>query len=82
MISVKEKYRINRRLLDKTVIMLLSVAVAVLSGDLLYLYYAHSWNDPIKLIEYSEVVILWVFVIGGISNVIWQVKKFNNDGGR
>lgn len=49
--------------------------LTVLAGDLLYLYYIGSWYDPIKLIEISEVVLLYICVIGGI---VWTIKYLKN----
>ncbi len=40
--------------------------IAGLAGDILYLYYAGSWIEPRKVIEVSELIMLWAFVAGGI----------------
>ena len=40
----------------------LRLVPAVLSGDLLYLYYAGAWIEPIRFIEIAELVMLYAFV--------------------
>ncbi len=45
--------------------------LSVLAGDLLYLYYAGLWYDPIPWIEASEIVMLYIiFVLGIIQSVV------------
>ena len=47
-----------------------SIFMAVLAGDLLYLYYKKGWYDPNKNIEYAEVACLYALALGGIANCI------------
>jgi len=54
---------------------IVSFFLAALAGDLLYLYYAGAWADSIRLIEVSEVILLYVFVVFGIANGIRCVIK-------
>jgi TRAP-type C4-dicarboxylate transport system permease small subunit len=42
--------------------------LAALAINLLYIYYEGNWRDPIKAVEYAEVVFLWLFVVGSL---IW-----------
>ena len=51
----------------------------VLSGDLLYLYYNQAWYDPIILIEYTEVAVLWLCVVTGI---VWAARYLHKNVGR
>lgn len=45
--------------------------LSVLAGDLLYLYYAGAWYDPMYWIEASEVVMLYIiFVLGIVQAVV------------
>ena len=61
------------------VIWLLLVNV-VLSGDLLYLYYAGRWYDPIKFVEISEVVILYLIGASSLISAIYLIKRLNKAG--
>ena len=45
--------------------------LSVLAADLLYLYYAGGWYDPIHWIEAQEVVALYIiFVLGIIQSIV------------
>jgi hypothetical protein len=57
-------------MIDKIINMAVSLFLSVLSGDLLYLYFAGGWYDPSKLIEYSEVVLLFILAVVGIIRFI------------
>lgn len=48
---------------------------ALLSGDLLYLYFSGAWYVPIKWIEYLEVFLLVAVTVGGIGAVVIKVKR-------
>ena len=50
----------------------ISIFLVVLAVDLLYLYYAGAWYDPIKIIEVTEVVLLYVIAILGIGYFVWR----------
>ena len=53
--------------------------ITALSGDILYLYYSKAWYDPIILIEYTEVVLLWMCVVIGI---VWTAYYLNKHVGK
>ena len=55
---------------------IMSVAVIVLSGDLLYIFYRGSWYDPIKLIEVAEIVCLWCFIVLAIFHTFREIRCF------
>ena len=40
--------------------------LTVLAGDLLYLYYAGGWQEPIKVIEIAELVLLYLMIPLGV----------------
>ena len=50
--------------------LIVSLFLAVLAGDLLYLYYKGGWWDPKKWVEQAEVICLYAFVIGGLINSV------------
>ena len=50
--------------------------ITVLSGDILYLYYAGAWVEPIRFIEISELVMLYSFVVLGIFLSIKAVMSY------
>ncbi len=67
-----------RHILGLTTGMLLSV----LAADLLYLYYAGMWYDPICWLVAYEIALLYgIFIIGIIQTVVatrslkWQMKN-------
>jgi uncharacterized membrane protein len=47
----------------------------ILASDLLYLYFIRCWYDPNPIIEYTEVVLLFIFAIGGFILWIRSLKK-------
>lgn len=49
--------------------------LVVLAGDLLYLYYAGAWTDPIAAVLISELVFLWGFIALGVWRIITHVKE-------
>ena len=51
----------------------------ILAGDLLYLYYAGGWQDPIKLIEGLEVSLLWVFVLVYTAWTVVAINKMRKE---
>ena len=53
----------------------LSTLLVVLSGDILYLYYAGGWTDPNQVILVTEITLLYVFIISGILNAIRIFRK-------
>jgi hypothetical protein len=65
--------------------MLLAGLSAVLSMDLLYLYFVGSWYDPIRGIELTEVVILAlmsvVYLGLFIFKILARVRETGSGGG-
>ena len=47
----------------------------ILSLDMLYLYYSGAWYDPYKIIEISEVLLLYAFSIIGIIRIILKLRE-------
>ena len=62
------------------IIFLLLINV-VLVGDLLYLYYAGAWYDPIKFIEVAEIILLYSLGIGSLITAIYKVGVMKREGG-
>ncbi|KKL09845.1 hypothetical protein LCGC14_2561790 [marine sediment metagenome] len=62
----------------KFFLILLMLLNVVLSGDLLYLYYAGMWYDPILWIEASEIVMLYIIGISSLITAIYLIKKAKN----
>ena len=48
--------------------------LSVLAADLLYLYYIGVWHDPIRLIEVSEIVVLYIFIGLGLFAAYKGIK--------
>jgi hypothetical protein len=63
MIEMSATAKIIARYTARLVVRLL---LTILAGDLLYLYYAGSWYDPIRAIEIAEVILLYVFIVTGL----------------
>ena len=60
----------------KTTGQLLSTALpAVLAIDLLYLYFAGSWYDPIKWIEITEVSLLIIISAVSLTTLIIKIRQ-------
>jgi len=55
--------------------LVLSMIIVALSANLLNLYYAGAWYDPIKVIEITEVVLLYACVFLGSSYFTWQALR-------
>lgn len=47
----------------------------VLAGDLLYLYYAGAWYDPVRWIELTEVVLLYLIVAFGLVRFHFHFRR-------
>ncbi len=54
--------------------LLTGIFLSVLSADLLYLYYAGTWREPIRWIEASEIVMLYIIFVLGIVQVVVATK--------
>lgn len=55
----------------------------VTSADILYLYYAGGWYDPIRAIEVAEIILLYLLVCLGLVCFLMEVfeKKGAEWGG-
>jgi len=53
----------------------MAIILMALASDLLYLYYAGGWYDPIKFIEIAEVVLLYAIGCLGAGYLIARVYK-------
>lgn len=51
------------------------ILIIILAGDLLYLYFAGSWSDPILAIEVLELIILFSALIFGCWRLIMFIRK-------
>ena len=47
----------------------------ILSLDILYLYYNGAWYDPYKIIEISEVLLLYAFSVIGLVRIILKLRE-------
>jgi len=63
-----------RGIIRATVELLTAMLLVVLAGDLLYLYYIGAWYDPNKIIEISEVVLLYALIVLGVGYFIWRIR--------
>ena len=52
-------------MIEKIINMLISAWLFVMCADLLYLYYARVWGEPIRWLERTEIIML--FAIGLFS---------------
>lgn len=59
----------------KIVDIFLMAVFVILSLDLLYLYYSGAWYDPYKLIEVSEVLLLYAFAIVGSIRIVFKLLE-------
>ncbi|MBA7682125.1 hypothetical protein ES703_90471 [subsurface metagenome] len=55
--------------------LVLMAVFVILSLDILYLYYSGAWYDPYKIIEISEVLLLYAFSIIGIVRIILKLRE-------
>lgn len=55
--------------------MLGDVFLVVLAGDLLYLYYAGAWYDPVRWVEVSEVVLLYLLVVFALVRLYFHLRR-------
>lgn len=49
--------------------------MAALATDLLYLYYVGAWHEPILAVEISEIVLLYVLIVWGITWTVCVIRK-------
>jgi hypothetical protein len=71
---------ISKETANQLSLIFFSGLTAGLSADLLYLYFYGSWYDPIQLIEYSEVALLFILVILGIVIFVYNTSKLVTRG--
>lgn len=57
------------------------VFLSVLAANLLYLYYAGAWYDPIVWIEKTEVVLLYIIFVMGIVQSVVSIKTMSLHNG-
>jgi len=58
----------------------LRLVPAILSADLLYLYYAGGWIEPIGYIKIAELVMLYAFIIIYLIITIRFFRRINRHG--
>ena len=51
------------------------MVLAVLAGDLLYLYFAGGWYDPNRFIEIAEVTMLCLLIPLGLYVAVTNAKR-------
>jgi hypothetical protein len=68
-------FQMKRSILKGSIEMLLVGLSAVLSLDLLYLYFVGSWYDPIRWVELTEVVILVVISLVYLGLFIFKILE-------
>ena len=56
--------------------LLVDLLLVCLSGDLLYLYWAGAWYDPILWIEITEIIMLWLVTIIGLFRFWLHLYEF------
>jgi len=61
--------------------MFTGVLLSVLAGDLLYLYYAGAWIEPIVLIEVTEIIVLYILFFWGLYYTIRSSISMFKEGG-
>lgn len=66
-----------KRLKWKILDLVLMAVFVILSLDMLYLYYSGAWHDPYKIIEISEVLLLYAFSIFGIVRIVLKLRELN-----
>lgn len=49
--------------------------LTVLAADLLYLFYAGAWHDPVAAIETAEAVALYALAVFGLVRFILHMKE-------
>ena len=75
MISARD-HHIIEVLLD----MGLMVFLVICAADLLYLYSIGRWYDSNKVIEYSEVAILVIFVVASTVRLVYKFRYLRKLG--
>lgn len=56
--------------------LVLMAILVILSIDMLYLYYSGAWYDPYKIIEISEIILLYALSILGVFRIILKLREF------
>lgn len=55
------------------------VLLSVLAADLLYLYYAGRWIEPILWMQAQEVVALYIIFFMGIAQAVLAIQNLRRD---
>lgn len=75
---------IRAAIIRAAVELLISMLLAFLAGDELYLYYSGAWRDLSKFmgveIEVIEVVLLYACIVLGLSYFAWRVRHIRKRG--
>ncbi len=69
----------NREFVNKIINITISLFLFIMCLDLLYLYSIGAWFDSVKLMEYSEVVLLFTIGVFSFYWFIILVKRFINE---
>lgn len=70
--SLKKIKGLKWKILD----LVLMAILVILSIDMLYLYYSGAWYDPYKIIEISEIILLYALSILGVFRIILKLREF------
>ncbi len=65
----------KRPILKGMLEMLLAGLPAILSLDLLYLYFSGSWYDPVRWVELSEVVALVIVSLVYLGLFVFKISQ-------
>ena len=59
--------------------LLSDMLLLALAADLLYLYYAGAWYDPVLETEIAELVLLYIIACFAVLRAIFHVKEVKDD---
>jgi hypothetical protein len=71
-------YYINRKGVKMKMMMfkaLVFLWFSVMAADLLYLYYAGGWQEPIAIVRIAELILLYGFVPLGIVLAVKEIRS-------
>ena len=60
--------------------LLIAMLLVFLASDVLYLYYMGAWVGETKLIEVSEVVLLYACIVLGLGYFSWRIRYIRKRG--
>ena len=69
-----------RGIIRASVELLISLLLVFLAVDVLYLYYMGAWVGENKIIEVSEVVLLYACIVLGFGYFIWRIRYVRKRG--